>query len=141
MTLKIDFYLAQQPSFLQCASLCTELVSAQFTGGKDITILFNELHPAEQVTQQLWQTEATSFIPHQLDEQAKSVRLKRPLNTQPQTQCNMRVDSHDLLPQIDHLIQIVPNNDTDKATARQLYRHFQQLGHTITVHKDAKAHG
>lgn len=141
MTLKIDFYLAQQPSFLHCASLCTQLTSTRFQAGSDITILFNELGAAQQVDQQLWTSDVTSFIPHQIDKKENKINLCRPQKIQSLAQCNMRVDANELVAGIDQLIQIVPNNDADKTAARQLYRHFQQLGHTVTVHKDAKAHG
>lgn len=141
MALKIDFYLAQQPSFLQCVPLCTELTLAQFQVGNDITILFNQLESAQQVSHQLWHHPVTQFTPHILDQKTNRIGLARPQNDQYYTQCNMQVDTHELLPKINQLIQIIPNNDADKTAARQLYRHFQQLGHTITLHKDAKAHG
>ena len=137
MTLKIDFYLTQLPNFSTCATLCARLAQQQFTQGDNITIILNELDANAAVSQALWETDASSFLPSTSDLNMNKIYINHPLHTTTTTQINMQVTDTNLTESVQQLIQIVPNNEADKALARELYRHFQQLGHSITVHKDA----
>jgi DNA polymerase IIIc chi subunit len=137
MTLKIDFYLAKAPTFQQCRALCYELINNEYQQMKNISILFKELAEARHFSDTLWSQQANSFIPHDIDQNKVRLNIERPHSNQALTQCNMQTTQDNLLEHINHLIQIVPNNETDKQQARILYKSFTTLGHQITVHKDA----
>ncbi len=136
MTLKIDFYLAKHESFERCQELCYHLVTAEYQCGHDISILFNTLETARSFDHALWSNNSSSFIPHIIDQNTHTITIARPANPNTLTQCNMQLSLTKLADQIEHLIQIIPNNESDKQTARELYQHYRQLGHQITVHKD-----
>lgn len=137
MTLKIDFYLAQAPTFEQCHALCYTLTLKAFQTMQDISILFNTLESAQQFSHRLWCHQPDSFIPHDIDQNINKIDIYRPSHNTSRTQYNMQTTQDTILDDVNHLIQIVPNNETDKQHARALYKKLSALGHQITVHKDA----
>lgn len=137
MTLKIDFYLATAGDFRACHPLCYQLVNNSYANRNDIQILFNQLEDAQWYDRFFWTHRADDFLPHLIDQNKNRITIEHLNNPNPSTQLNMQVGDSTLLSSIHHLIQIVPNNESDKQQARELYKTFQQLGHTITVHKDA----
>jgi DNA polymerase-3 subunit chi len=137
MTIKIDFYLAKQTNFRDCHPLCHQLISDNYASRKNLYIKFSGLDDAEWYNERLWNYQPQDFIPHTLAQDMIAIKIERPNSDQPYTQCNLQVTNENILSQVNHLIQIVPNNELDKQKARELYKKFQQLGYQITVHKDA----
>ena len=137
MMLKIDFYLTKHSSFQANMPFLCSLIGHKFADNSNMSVLFSEMDILSAFDLALWTSSVTSFLPHQVNNAHKCITISHPGDNNIDTQCNMQVDQTHTLPNISHLIQIVPNNESDKQQARQLYRHFQQLGHQIIIHKDA----
>jgi len=137
MTLKIDFYLATHANFRDCHTLCHRTAADLQTNRKNINIYFSKLEDLHWYNRFFWERQINALSTHHIDQNKIKIIMRRPAANKNFTQINMCTSMNQLDDSVEHLIQVIPNNDTDKQQARLLYKHYQQQGHQITVHKDA----
>lgn len=137
---KIDFYLLPQGNENYFLFLC-RLIEKAYLRKHQIYIHCANTHELQQLDGLLWTFHDTSFIPHQNSEQAISDDCPIILGTKiaPERHQDILINLQEGMPenlqQFQRVIEIVPNDETKKALARQRYAQYKDQGFMIETHQ------
>lgn len=147
--MKISFYLVEKSSQTQTDVVCR--LCQQIYTKHSIWIYCRDAAQAQQLDDQLWTFAPTSFVPHLLIEDAKSVTDAQHewSNTPILISCDPPLRDREVcinltgqaldLTEIKHgtlhLIEIVGHNEEEKILSRQVFKAYRASDIEPTVHK------
>ncbi len=147
--MKISFYLVEKSSQTQTDVVCR--LCQQIYTKHSIWIYCRDAAQAQQLDDQLWTFAPTSFVPHLLIEDAKSVSDAQHewSNTPILISCDPPLRDREVcinltgqaldLTEIKHgtlhLIEIVGHNEEEKILSRQVFKAYRASDIEPTVHK------
>ena len=147
--MKISFYLVEKSSQTQTDVVCR--LCQQIYNKHPIWIYCRDEAQAQHLDDQLWTFSATSFVPHLLIEDAKSVTdvQHQWLNTPILISCDpppshsevcinltgQALDLTEIKHGTLHLIEIVGHNEAEKVLSRQVFKAYRADNIEPAVHK------
>ena len=136
---KVTFYIMQEPkngaeaTMPQHHELACKLAGEFYQQGQRVYIHTNDESAANHVDEYLWQLDANSFVPHNL--QGEGPRNGAPVEIgfqPPRHRYQVLINLHDHTPQFavnfNQIIDFVPHQDGLKQQARERYKHYRQTG-------------
>lgn len=144
---RIEFYSNVTDKQYLLASIVEKALYKQ----KQITVFTEDIESANSVSTCLWQNQPSSFLPHVMAHQTHAdktpiiIACKKNSAGQADdvTQDELLINLTKLEPpffsRFTHLIEIVGNEESDKASARQRYKFYRDRGYEIQHFDQAKA--
>ncbi len=134
---KVSFYLIEKTAQRQAEVACR--LCQKIYQKHRIWIKYATAQDGEKLDLDLWQFDASSFLAHGIDQRAANICLSLE-NPDPDFDVciNLNDQAIDLtaLPNSSlHLIEIVDNNEQDKAQARLRFKYYRQLGIEPKTHR------
>ncbi|WP_026957858.1 DNA polymerase III subunit chi [Aliagarivorans taiwanensis] len=110
-----------------------ELIASHYQQGARIYVLAPDQAAAERIDEQLWQFEASQFVPHNLSGEGPRGGAPVEIGWQAPTQrrqilVNLCPEAPEFARQYQLTIDFVPADDDGKAAARERYRVYRQHG-------------
>ncbi len=105
-----------------------------------VMILTPEAQVTEQLSRMLWTTPSTGFTPHcrAADRLAELTPIIVDHSTEPVIHEDVLINLSEQLPpffsRFQRLVEIVTNDDSDRARARERYRFYRDRGYEIVTH-------
>ena len=133
---RIDFYLNAK-SKLQLAS---RIVSKAFLQQMRIVIHAPEDNVARDLDKLLWMSPSTGFLPHCTESSRLApdtpivIVRTQDSHTNGQLLVNLGVEPPRFFSRFERLIEIVGDDEADKATARARFRHYKDMGYSLQHH-------
>lgn len=134
--MKIDFYNINAISFNTGHPFACRLINKAYQHHHQITICCEAAMDAYELDDLLWCWYDASFIPHQIDIKQPfiiHVGLLSPVTNK--ILINLSLEKINEQPLWERLLQIIPNNTAAKQQAEELYHHYQEKGHDLTIHQ------
>lgn len=138
---KIDFYiLTENDPDARFAFVC-RLVEKAYKNNHRIYIHAADETTAHQMDEWLWTYRNDSFLPHNLlgDGPEPPPPIQIGFHEDPKKHRDVLINLSDQLPdfypRFSRVIEVVLNNETHQALARDLYRQYRTAGFEITTHK------
>lgn len=136
---KIEFYsnVANKPDLL------TSLVEKALLKRRQVTVFVEDIGSAAQVSQWLWQQQASSFLPHVVanhEHAAKTpVAIVCKNNASGQADSviqdelliNLTTQKPPFFSRFTHLVEMVGNDESDKQNGRLRYKFYRDRGYEI----------
>lgn len=139
---EVVFYVLPSHSQQERLDFACKLIEKIYRAGQFCYVLTNTIEQAAVLDKQLWTFRAGSFIPHQIDNGAAPEYQQTVLiggSAIPEDRQNLIVNLSDnppdVTPKTERILEILDNSESCKQAGRQRYRHYQQLGLSITTHK------
>lgn len=138
---EIIFYVLASHLQEERQDFACKLIEKIYRSGRSCYVLTDSEQQAVSMDKQLWTFRAGSFIPHQIyrgivPELTQTVLIG--WDTIPETRQNLIVNLSASIPnfgaETERIAEILDNSEMSKQIGRQRYRHYQQLGLTITTH-------
>lgn len=138
----ISFYILPSASQEERFLFACKLLEKAFRNRQACYALTDNEKQCVSLDDMLWTFRAGSFVPHQIydgnppqSDNAVLIGTKSPPKAWGQTVVNLSTRLPDDLEGPDKIMEILDNDGTVKDLGRNRYRHYQQLGMAITVHK------
>ncbi|CCQ11424.1 DNA polymerase III chi subunit [Pseudoalteromonas luteoviolacea B = ATCC 29581] len=148
MTIKACFYVLNNVSGPDATvpahfDLAAHIALAQFRQGERVFVYIDDLAAAHQFDEYLWQFEADSFVPHNL--QGEGPKGGAPVEigvTPPVGRRTVLINLSNTLPdyirRFNHVYDFVPVEDSLKQAARERFKFLRSLGATLTTEDISK---
>lgn len=146
MSKNAQFYIIEniQPTLLLSASenLACNLAASAWRVGKKVLIACETEQQALNLDEALWQREPDEFVPHNLS--GEITQFATPIeiswlgkrNAQRRDLLiNLQTNVPDFVAGFNQLIDFVPQDETEKAQARERYKQYRQLGWQLSTEK------
>ncbi len=138
---KIDFYILSDPEPDACFQLVCRLVEKAYKNKHRIYIHTANQADAHTLDELLWTYRADSFLPHNLygegPEPAPPIQVG--FNVTPEKHrdilINLSLETPTFHRQFNRILECVGSDTTLQEHARERYRYYKTLGHTLTTHK------
>ena len=136
---RIEFYsnVADKPSLL------ASLVESALHKRKQVTVLTENIQSASQVSDCLWQQNATTFLPHVMANHANAAKTpvvivckknavgQLDIIAQDELLINLTAQEPPFFSRFTHLIEMVGNDEADKQHGRLRYKFYRDRGYEI----------
>ncbi len=130
---RIDFYfnVANKPQVVRA------LVQAALSKRRQVTILAADAQAAKQVSSDLWQTQAESFLPNVLANHSHAMQTPVLIDwddknlQQDDMLINLSTHEPHFFSRFTHLVELVGGDEQDKTRARQRYKFYRDRGYEI----------
>lgn len=130
---RIDFYfnVANKPQVVLA------LVQAALSKRRQVTILAADALAAKQVSSDLWQTQAESFLPNVLANHSHAMQTPVLIDwddknlQQDDMLINLSTHEPNFFSRFTHLVELVGGDEQDKTRARQRYKFYRDRGYEI----------
>ncbi|MCI7479802.1 DNA polymerase III subunit chi [[Pasteurella] aerogenes] len=146
MSKNAQFYIIEniQPTLLLSASenLACNLAASAWRVGKKVLIACETEQQALNLDEALWQREPDEFVPHNLS--GEITQFATPIeiswlgkrNAQRRDLLiNLQTNVPDFVAGFNQVIDFVPQDETEKAQARERYKQYRQLGWQLSTEK------
>ncbi|MCU9999006.1 DNA polymerase III subunit chi [[Pasteurella] aerogenes] len=146
MSKNAQFYIIEniQPTLLLSASenLACNLAASAWRVGKKVLIACETEQQALNLDEALWQREPDEFVPHNLS--GEITQFATPIeiswlgkrNAQRRDLLiNLQTNVPDFIAGFNQVIDFVPQDETEKAQARERYKQYRQLGWQLSTEK------
>lgn len=134
--MQIDFYIIAPNRFSDCGKFACQLAQKAYDANNSVLLQFENEAQARACDTLLWTLHPESFIPHNVVANTTSQIMIHPANSgQPEVLLNVQLDTPAQDTHWQRILQIIPNDEALKQSARDHYRHYQKLGYTINTHK------
>ncbi len=146
MSKNAQFYIIEniQPTLLLSASenLACNLAASAWRVGKKVLIACETEQQALNLDEALWQREPDEFVPHNLS--GEITQFATPIeiswlgkrNAQRRDLLiNLQTNVPDFVAGFNQVIDFVPQDETEKAQARERYKKYRQLGWQLSTEK------
>ncbi|MFU2115381.1 DNA polymerase III subunit chi [[Pasteurella] aerogenes] len=146
MSKNAQFYIIEniQPTLLLSASenLACNLAASAWRVGKKVLIACETEQQALNLDEALWQREPNEFVPHNLS--GEITQFATPIeiswlgkrNAQRRDLLiNLQTNVPDFVAGFNQVIDFVPQDETEKAQARERYKQYRQLGWQLSTEK------
>lgn len=133
---RIDFYFNTQDKFRQLV----ELAGQALPRGRRLFVFVPDEKVAELVEQALWSSSQTSFLPHCRSSHALAAETPIVVDwlgvnlAHDDVLINLRQECPPFFSRFKGLIEIVSQEETDRAGARDRYRFYRDRGYEIRSH-------
>jgi DNA polymerase-3 subunit chi len=138
---EISFYLLSSESIQDRYEFTCKLIEKAYRNHCFCYVLTDNKEQSQILDNLLWTFRAGSFIPHQIYTGEKppiqKIILIGSLNVPDQWQetvINLSSHCPEQLDKIEHIREILDNNEVTKELGRNRYKHYQKLGFDITTH-------
>jgi len=135
--MNIDFYILKPDTTRSPELLACQLAEKAYQRQQPTCLLARDRAQAEQLDQLLWTFREDSFLPHAIATEQTSAPITIATADQAPSSdivINLSERIPEELTNTRRVIEIVANDETAKAQARQRYRHYQQQGNTVNTH-------
>lgn len=135
--MRVDFYLIRNAE-KSPESICCQLCAKAYSDGQRVGILTASQQQAEHLDDLLWQTPPQRFIPHGLygSEDANGAAIIiGGAPAEAKIVINLRDGEQALTLPATRIMEIIADDDTARASARQRYRAYQQAGAELHSHE------
>jgi len=136
---RIEFYsnVDDKPSLL------ASLVEAALLKRRQVTVLTEDIDSANQLSNNLWQQNTTSFLPHVMADHANAAKTpviiacktnaagQLDAVTQDELLINLSAQQPSFFSRFTHLVEMVGNDDLDKQNGRIRYKFYRDRGYEI----------
>ena len=136
---RIEFYsnVDDKPSLL------ASLVEAALLKRRQVTVLTEDIDSANQLSNNLWQQNATSFLPHAMADHAHAAKTPVVIAcktnaagqldaiTQDELLINLSAQQPPFFSRFTHLVEMVGNDEADKQNGRIRYKFYRDRGYEI----------
>ena len=136
---RIEFYsnVDDKPSLL------TSLVESALLKRRQVTVLTEDIDSANQLSNKLWQQNATSFLPHVMADHAHAAKTPVVIAcktnaagqldaiTQDELLINLSAQQPPFFSRFTHLVEMVGNDEADKKNGRIRYKFYRDRGYEI----------
>lgn len=132
---KVRFYLFETRNERQVESTC-RLCRKILRQAQRIWIYSPNAELQQQIDQQLWTFDPSSFIAHGIDDLHAPVCISAQLPTQGQwILINLSVNSINDTNYLEQIIEIVENNESAKHIGREKFKSYRDLGLELNTYK------
>lgn len=136
MTVQADFYLLNRPG-LELEVVLRTLLKKARTAGFKISIIARDNEQAKTLDEALW--EGSGFLAHEILSPGKTTASPISLTLTDETLESLVINlaSQPLtgFEKLKRVLEIVPNQENLRQQSRDHYRHYQQQGWKIQMHK------
>jgi DNA polymerase III subunit chi len=139
-TMTVSFYLLTDET-TNLESFACRLCQRALAEGLQLFVCCESIESMERFDQLLWTFQASSFIPHAIDDPQAPICLGLTIpdlflqsTVQPLACLNLSHRAVDTEP-FDRVFEIVAANDVAKATGRERFKAYKQQGITPTTHQ------
>lgn len=136
---RIEFYsnVDDKPSLL------ASLVESALLKRRQVTVLTEDIDSANQLSDSLWQQNATSFLPHVMANHANAAKTpvliacktnvagQLDAITQDELLINLSAHQPPFFSRFTHLVEMVGNDEADKQNGRVRYKFYRDRGYEI----------
>ena len=143
---RIEFYsnVDDKPSLL------TSLVESALLKRRQVTVLTEDIDSANQLSNNLWQQNATSFLPHVMADHAHAAKTpvviacktnaagQLDVVSQDELLINLSAQQPPFFSRFTHLVEMVGNDEADKKNGRARYKFYRDRGYEIQHNDYAK---
>lgn len=131
---EVVFYLIQtQIRLLDLA--CRICRKSLATGQTPLLVLFDQQAVLQQFDALLWEFDATSFIPHDIDDATSPICLSLTIPAQFRGSCLNLGQQLLNYPDFQRILEIVDNTDDAKVQARERFKAYRRLGSEPVIHQ------
>ncbi len=126
---KVSFYLFEKSPERQVESACRLCRKILTQTQQKIWLYCTDLNLQQQLDDLLWSFDASSFIPHGIDQVHAPICISATLPTE--TNCvvfNFNNQALEQYANFSHIIEIIENNVDAKQTGREKFKKYRQLG-------------
>lgn len=132
---KISFYLFEKSPERQVESTC-RLCRKILKKSEKIWLLCENLELQQQLDDRLWSFDATSFIPHGIDDVNAPICISAKLPEQSDWIIfNFNDQALEQFEKFSHIIEIIENQETAKQQGREKFKQYRRLGIEPDTHK------
>jgi len=137
---QVDFYLVQSG---HRESYVCRLVQKAVALGNDVFVHTSSETDARQIDELLWTFQQGSFVPHEIVTQAAPLSDACPVllgyGAEPQGKRSVLVNLDDQVPvffsRFERVLEVLADNDTQRAAARSRYSFYRDRGYALEYHK------
>ena len=136
---RIEFYsnVDDKPSLL------ASLVESALLKRRQVTVLTEDIDSANQLSNSLWQQNATSFLPHVMANHTHAAKTPVVIAcktnaagqldaiTQDELLINLSAQQLSFFSRFTHLVEMVGNDEADKQNGRVRYKFYRDRGYEI----------
>lgn len=141
MLTKISFYILNNETTLKGRALYTcRIIEKAYSNHHKIYVFTNNLKEAQDFDAQLWTFSDISFVPHEVYNQDTNLECPILIGYQeepPHGLNDILVNLTDkIIPfyqQINHLIEVIPNDEHLKTLGRKRFQNYQKEGYPIEI--------
>jgi DNA polymerase-3 subunit chi len=132
MSHKAAFYILAEPA-LKARDLYTcRIIEKAYLAGHKVYVHVTDLEEAQNFDTQLWTFRDVSFVPHEIYNQnpESDAPVLVGYNTAPNEKkdilINLTAETPSFYQQFNHIIEVIPNDDKLKKSARKKYKAYQE---------------
>ena len=138
---KVNFYLLKERDEQARSMLACRLAEKLYKQNRGVHVQVGSDEAAREFDQLLWSFNASSFVPHVMDNDALQAVAAVTISS---GNSNSRVNGNllnltDAIPynhaQLDTIAEFVVNDEQAKAQGRQLWNTYKQLGYELQMHQ------
>lgn len=133
----IDFYLLTATDQKQCWLVAARLAEKAYEHQQITFILTESAKITQELDNLLWTFKEDTFLPHAIantNTQAP-ILLGDTITSEPQIVINLTTQIPVLPNSTQRLIEVVSGDASDKAQARERYRHYRTQGYELKTHE------
>lgn len=137
MSLKAAFYILAEPTIKARDLYACRVIEKAFSSGQTVYVHVATMIEAQSFDTQLWTFRDISFVPHEIYNQNlnSEASILIGYDTLPAEKKDILINLTSEIPsfyqQFDHIIEIVPNDDKLKVSARKRYQVYQNSGYQM----------
>jgi len=137
---RVDFYLIAADEAKALLGFTCQLLEKAYTLKHHIYVVVNDLAEADQLNDLLWTFHDISFVPHEMvTEDANNMTPIQIglINNAPKSGdilLNLTPQMPGEIAGFERIIEVVPNDETKQAEARERYQQYKAQGRQIKTH-------
>ena len=125
---KVRFYLFEKSNERQVESTCRLCRKILGQAGQ-VWLYSQDMAFLQQLDEQLWTFDASSFLPHGIDQYDAAICLSTQLPDDPaRIVFNFESKALEQFENFSQIIEIVENNEPAKQVGREKYKHYRRMG-------------
>jgi len=125
---KVSFYLFEKSDERQVESTC-RLCRKILKQPEHIWLYCENIDLQQQLDEQLWRFDASSFMPHGIDQTHASICISAKLPEQSDwIVFNFNNQAIEQIDKFSHIIEIIENNELAKQQGREKFKQYRRLG-------------
>ncbi len=132
---KVSFYLFEKSPERQVESAC-RLSRKILRQSERVWMLCDDAELRQQLDERLWSFDASSFLPHGIDQPQASICISAQKPKQADWIIfNFNSEALEPDPKFSHIIEIIENNETAKQIGRKKFKQYRSYGLVPNTHK------
>ncbi|THB69077.1 MAG: DNA polymerase III subunit chi [Gammaproteobacteria bacterium] len=138
---RIDFYILSNNRQNDKELLACKITEKAYLAGHEIFIYTAETAQSQVIDSMLWTFRQGSFLPHEIQNSAEThknnpivISDQNPIAIKSEVMINLSEQITDFFSSYERVAEIVPNNETSKAKARERYKFYKDRGYHLNTH-------